>query len=53
MFTVPLLLKGQIFYRYIAENTTGDQGAQYDDITNFFRAPIFPTLLEISKVLVI
>jgi hypothetical protein len=40
-----------IFYRYIAENTTGDQGAEYDDITNFFRAPIFPTLLEIPQVL--
>ncbi len=38
-----------------AESTTGDQGAGNDDITNFLRTLIFPTLLEkhaILKVLI-
>ena len=36
--------------RYIAESTTGDQGAGNDDITNFLWPLIVKTLLEISQL---
>jgi hypothetical protein len=36
---------------FIAESTTGDQGAGNDDITKFLRTRIFPSLLEIVPVL--
>ena len=35
---------------YIADSTTGDQGAGNDAITNFFRELIFPPSLEIPQV---
>jgi hypothetical protein len=38
-------------YRYIADSTTGDQGAGNDDIPNFLRALIFPTLYQIHEFL--
>jgi hypothetical protein len=38
-------------FKYIAESITGDQGAVGDDITNFLKTLIFPTLLELSTVL--
>jgi hypothetical protein len=51
MFRISYGFQCRQYRRYIAESTTGDQGAGNDDITNFLWPLIVKTLLEESAIL--